>query len=150
MSSWRTNHPSYTGLGRPDYGEASYVGDPTDEAFAECQRWLGDDVIWLDRRTGQSTPLHGHIGLPFRHLYAEGKTAPVLGIEYGTLPSSEVRAELRADHWLHARGQLDSAQGRAIKQRLRDVFYVDADARKQQVITRADELTTRAMRNLAA
>ena len=140
----------HTGLGPLGYGEASYVGDPTDAAFAECQHWLGDDVTWLDRGTGQSTPLHGHIGLPFRHLYAQGKVGPVLGIEYGTLPSTEVRAALRADHWLHARGQLDSTQGRAIKQRLRDVFYVDTDAWKQQVITRADELVTRAMRNLAA
>jgi len=139
----------HTGLGPPGYGEASYVGDPTDGAFAQCQRWLGDDVTWLDRGTGQSTPLHGHIGLPFRHLYGEGKIGPVLGIEYGTLPSTEVRAALRSDHWLHTRGELDSAQGRAIKQRLRDVFYVDTDAWKKQVIDRSDELTGRAMRNLA-
>jgi hypothetical protein len=86
------------------YGEASYVGRPTDADFAECQRWFGPDVTWLDRGTGQSTPLHGHIGLPFRPLYDQGKTGPVLGIEYGTLPSPEVRAALRADHWLHARG----------------------------------------------
>ena len=140
----------HTGLGPAGYGEASYVGKPTEEAFAECQRWLGDDVTWLERGTGQSTPLHGHIGLPFRPLYDAGKSGPVIGIEFGTVPSPEVRAALRADHWLHARGQLDSAQGRAIKRRLRDVFYVDTDSWKQQVIDRADELVTRAMRNLAA
>jgi len=112
----------HTGLGPMGYGEASFVGQPADADFAECQRWFGNDVTWLERGTGQATPLHGHIGLPFRSLYAQGKTDPVLGIEYGTLPSPEVRAALRADHWLHARGQLDSAQGRAIQQRLRDVF----------------------------
>jgi hypothetical protein len=132
------------------YGEASYVGRPTDADFAECQRWFGPDVTWLERGTGQSTPLHGHIGLPFRPLYDQGKTGPVLGIEYGTLPSPEVRAALRADHWLHARGQLDSAQGREIKRRLRDVFYVDTDAWKAQVIARADELTGKALHHLAA
>ena len=139
----------HTGLGPLGYGEPSYVGDPTEQAFAECQRWFGSDVTWLERGTGQSTPLHGHIGLPFRHLYAQGKTGPVLGLEFGTLPSSEVRAALRADHWLHARGKLDSAQGRAIKQRLREVFYVDTDAWKKQVIERADELTGKAIANLA-
>lgn len=140
----------HTGLGPMGYGEASYVGRPTDADFAECQRWFGPDVTWLDRGTGQSTPLHGHIGLPFRPLYDQGKTGPVLGIEYGTLPSPEVRAALRADHWLHARGQLDSAQGREIKRRMRDVFYVDTDAWKAQVIARADELTGKALHHLAA
>ena len=139
----------HTGLGPEGYGEPSYVGKPTDEAFAECQEWFGSDVTWLDRGTGQSTPLNGHIGLPFRPLYDQGKSGPVIGLEYGTLPSPEVRAALRADHWLHARGSLDSEQGRAIKKRLRDVFYVDTDSWKKQVIARADELTGKALRNLA-
>lgn len=137
----------HTGLGPEGYGEASYVGRPTDADFAECQRWFGSDVTWLDRGTGQSTPLHGHIGLPFRHLYDQGKTGPVLGIEYGTVP--DVRTALRADHWLHARGQLDSDQGRAIKQQLRDAFYIDTDRWKRQVMDRADELTGKAIRQLA-
>lgn len=139
----------HTGLGPPGYGEPSYVGDPTEPAFAECQRWFGSDVTWLERGTGQSTPLSGHIGLPFRHLYAQGRTGPVLGLEFGTVPSADVRAALRADHWLHAHGKLDSEQGRAIKQRLREVFYVDTDAWKKQVIERADELTGKAISNLA-
>lgn len=139
----------HTGLGPEGYGEASYVGQPTEQAFAECQQALGDDVTWLERGTGQSTPLSGHIGLPFRPLYDQGKRGPVLGIEFGTLPSPDVRAALRADHWLHARGRLDSDQGRAIKQRLREVFYVDTDRWKQQVIARADELTGRSVRYLA-
>ncbi len=139
----------HTGLGPEGYGEASYVGKPTEEAFAECQRWLGSDVTWLERGTGQSTPVSGHIGLPFRPLYEQGKTGPVLGLEYGTLPPPEMRAALRADHWLHARGQLDSEQGRAIKKRLRDVFYVDTDGWKKQVMDRADELAGKAILNLA-
>ena len=139
----------HTGLGPQGYGEPSYVGKPTEEAFAECQRWFGSDVTWLDRGTGQSTPLHGHIGLPFQPLYVQGKSGPVLGLEYGTVPSTEVRAALRADHWLHVRGALDSDQGRAIKKRLREVFYVDTDRWKQQVIDRADELIGKAIANLA-
>ncbi len=139
----------HTGLGPEGYGEPSYVGKPTDEAFAECQQWFGSDVTWLDRGTGQSTPLNGHIGLPFRPLYEQGKSGPVLGLEFGTVPSAEVRAALRADHWLHARGKLDSEQGRAIKQRLREVFYVDTDSWKKQVVDRADELTGKAILNLA-
>ena len=55
------------------------MGKQTDAGFAECQRWFGNDVTWLDRDTGQSMPLNCHIGLPFRPLYEQGETGPVLG-----------------------------------------------------------------------
>jgi hypothetical protein len=73
----------------------------------------------------------------------------VLGLEFGTLPSAEVRAALRADHWLHSYGSLDSDQGRAIKRRIRDVFYVDTDDWKHQVMVRTDELVGKALKGLA-
>ena len=101
------------------------------------------------RRRRPVDTANGHIGLPFPPLYDQAKSDPVLGLEYGTLPSIEVRAALRADHRLHARGKLDSEQGRAIKKRLRDVFYVDTESWKKQVMDRADELTGKAIVNLA-
>ena len=85
----------HTGLGPEGYGEPSYVGKPTDEAFAECRQWFGSDVTWLERGTGQSTPISGHIGLPFRPLYEQGKTGPVLGLELLLLPSREIVGDAR-------------------------------------------------------
>lgn len=139
----------HTGLGPQGYGEPCFLGEPTQEAFEECRRWLGDDVTWVERGTSLSTPLHGHIGLPFRPLYGQGKRGPVLGLEFGTLPSADVGEALRADHWLHTYGHLDSEQGRAIKRRMREVFYVDTDTWKEQVVARSEELVSRALASLA-
>jgi hypothetical protein len=49
-----------------------------------------------------------------------------MALEFGTLPVEAVMQALRADAWLHTHGQLDSAQGRAIKAQLRAAFYGDA------------------------
>ncbi len=43
--------------------------------------------------------------------------------EFGTLPETEVFHALRADHWLHAYGDLNSKQAQTIKQKMLDAFY---------------------------
>ena len=45
--------------------------------------------------------------------------------EFGTIPQTEVFDALRADHWLHAYGDLNSEQAKAIKQDLLNAFYSD-------------------------
>jgi hypothetical protein len=124
----------HTGLGPLGYGEPSYVGDPTEAALAECRRWLGDDVSWLERGTGQSTPLHGHIGLPFRPLYAQAKTGPVLGLEFGTLPSAEVRAALRA-----VRKRIEHVVGGRGVERRREVRFIHAHQRPARAVLKEDD-----------
>ena len=91
----------------------------------------------------------GMATVPCTRPWLVGKTGPVVGVEFGTVPSAQAREALGADHWLHARGKLDSEQGRAIKKHLREVFYLDKDSWKKQVIDRADELTGKAIANLA-
>jgi hypothetical protein len=49
-----------------------------------------------------------------------------MALEVGTLALMDVLFALRADAWLHAYGDLDSAQGRAIKGQVRDAFYGDS------------------------
>ncbi|MBL8835336.1 MAG: M14 family metallopeptidase [Alphaproteobacteria bacterium] len=139
----------HTGLGPSGYGEPSYVGRDTEEGFAEAQRWFGPDVTWLSRGTGASQPLGGHIGEPFAPYHARGVTGPVLGIEFGTHPREVVRTALRAEHWLHRRGIADGQLAARIKRDLRDAFYVDADEWKAQIVARCEELTGKAIANLA-
>jgi len=49
------------------------------------------------------------------------------------VPVLAVLQALRADAWLHAHGDMASAQGQTIKQQLRDAFYGDADDWKGMV-----------------
>ena len=45
--------------------------------------------------------------------------------EFGTIPETEVFHALRADHWLHAYGNLKAEQAWVIKQNVLDAFYCD-------------------------
>lgn len=45
--------------------------------------------------------------------------------EFGTIPETEVFHALRADHWLHAYGDVNSIQAETIKQNMLDAFYCD-------------------------
>jgi hypothetical protein len=56
-----------------------------------------------------------------------------LALEVGTLPREQVRLALRADTWLHAYGDPQSAQGKAIKRQIRAAYYGDADDWKGMV-----------------
>ena len=79
-----------------------------------------------------------------------GDTAlTAVALEYGTIPSPEVRLALRADNWLHLHGETDSAQGRAIKEQIRAAFSPDKDDWKEMVWTRALETQRRALEGLA-
>jgi hypothetical protein len=72
-----------------------------------------------------------------------------VALEYGTIPSPEVRLALRADNWLHARGRPGSAQGRAIKEQIRAAFYPDRDDWKEMVWARALETQRQALEGFA-
>ena len=77
-------------------------------------------------------------------------TLTALALEYGTLPSPEVRLALRADNWLHAHSNPKGAKGQIIKAQIRDAFYQDQDDWKEMVWERAVETQRLAIKGLAA
>ena len=72
----------------------------------------------------------------FDAAYQECPQANYTGIalEYGTLSWDDVTIALRADQWLQNHPEAPTAQRAAIKQQLRDAFYVDTPAWKQQIV----------------
>jgi hypothetical protein len=70
-------------------------------------------------------------------------------LEFGTIPSAEVRLALRADNWLHAHGDLNSPERHEIKARIRDAFYPDADDWKTMAFERCVEVQRKALAGLA-
>jgi hypothetical protein len=71
-------------------------------------------------------------------------------LEYGTLPVLDVMNALRADQWLENHPETDGTLREAIKRRLRDAFYTDTDAWKDQVVAQAREASLQALDGLAA
>ena len=71
-----------------------------------------------------------------------------MALEYGVRPLMETLDALRADNWLHHHGVRDSAEGREIVAKMREVFYGDDDAWKDAVWEQGLEAQRRAVAGL--
>ena len=123
----------HTGLGPNGHGELIYAGRDDATTVALARAWWGPQVTSIYDGTSTSAPL---TGLMCAAVYEECPQAVYTGIalEYGTLPTQEVIHALRADHWLHAHPEASDEQRRAIKQQVRDAFYIDTDVWKRQIV----------------
>jgi hypothetical protein len=108
------------------------------------------DVIRSEPAQGSDAALvSGLMGPAFSSANAHAATVAIV-VEFGTRDMLEVMLAVQADNWLHHYGSRDSAAGRAISQRMRDAFFVEDDAWKEKVCTRADETLERALAGMTA
>ncbi|MDJ0686265.1 MAG: M14 family metallopeptidase [Alphaproteobacteria bacterium] len=137
----------HTGLGPRGYGERICAGGPGDVDW-EFSKTIWPDITSTDDGSSSSAPLTG-TNLPALRMLASQAQFAGIALEYGTLPLGDVLQALRADNWLHAHGDLNSAQGKKIKAHARDAFYQDADDWKHMVWDRAVETQDAALAFLA-
>lgn len=137
----------HTGLGPFGHGELIATAQPDTPAMARTKAWYGDEVTSPESGTSTSAVV---IGVMVDAFAQEVPFAEVtsIAIEYGTYPVMEVLGAVRQDNWLHAHGDLASAQGREMKAYIRERFYPAADKWKEMVWARADEVIGRAMESL--
>lgn len=138
----------HTGLGPYGYGEPILEFPPEDPSYIRAKAWWGEDVKSTVSGESVSPQLHGTIdgALPDMAPHAE---VTAMALEFGTVPSNRVFRALRKDNWLHLKGTIDSEEGRAIKQELRDAFYPDTDDWKEMVWTRSLDMINKAVAGLA-
>lgn len=136
----------HTGLGPSGVGEAICVTDQAEHLRAI--EIFGEDVKWTGSGASVSTSVGGSLVHGAREELGRGRLT-MIGLEYGTYPIADTLEALRAETWLVANGRADSPQGSRIKQRLRDVFYVDELAWKQAVVDRFLELVGHAIRRFS-
>lgn len=139
----------HTGLGPYGYGERICIHDPGSPGLERARQWYGGDVTSPILGDSASVELSGFNVLGMAAALPEGAALTAVALEFGTIPSPEVRLALRADNWLHLHGALGSAQGRAIKAQIRAAFYPDADDWKAMVWERALETQRQALAGLA-
>jgi hypothetical protein len=72
-----------------------------------------------------------------------------IAIEYGTYSVPEVLGAVRADNWLHQRGDLGSPLGRAIKADVKERFFPSGDKWREMVWQRADQTIGWALKGLS-
>jgi hypothetical protein len=122
----------HTGLGPWGYAEP-IMSDPADSpAFARGCAWYGAGVTTpLDGSSTSAITAGDNLdAAPKRLAHAE---VTGVALEYGTQSLVQVMRAIRADAWLHARGDPASPQGREIKAQMRAAFYGDADDWKGMV-----------------
>lgn len=139
----------HTGLGPWGYGEQIITDHPGSAAFARARTWYGAAVTSPSAGTSTSAPITGD-GLEAAPRLLPHAQVTGMAIEVGTLPLNDVLLALRADAWLHAHGDPDSLQGRAIKTRIRAAFFGDADDWKGMVAGQSLLATRQAIAGLTA
>lgn len=136
----------HTGLGPSAYGEPILdAADP--QARERALRWYGPDVRDLSAGESVSARLTGTMARGIERVRPELELT-FIGLEFGTRPVMEVLTALRADHWVHLYGRVDSAVGAQIGQQMREAFYSDSPAWQAAVYGRAADLAFRALRGL--
>jgi hypothetical protein len=138
----------HTGLGPHGHGERICVHAPGSTALKRAAEWYRDDITSPALGTSSSIELHGCNEVGMEKALA-GRELTAIALEYGTIPTPEVRLALCADNWLHHHGELGSPKGEAIKEQIRAAFYPDTDDWKEQVWERAVETLRLALKGLA-
>jgi hypothetical protein len=142
----------HTGLGPSGHGEKIHAGPATPDGLARAKAWWGPEVTSSDDGTSTSAPLTGLLSVAFAQECAQAQMAGI-ALEYGTLPVMQVMWALRAEHWL-TRNLSDPwktprAVQQAIRQQMRDTFYVNTDEWKAAVVQQARQAAVQAVLGLA-
>ncbi len=139
----------HTGLGPMGYGEPIFVNAEGAVAYPRAKAWYGPSVTNPQDGSSTSAIVTGTLPEAFSDLGPNVEVTAV-ALEYGTQTVPEVMNALRGDHWLHARGEIDSPLGRALKRIMRDAFYTDTNPWKASVYGRAADFALRSFRGLAS
>lgn len=137
----------HTGLGPYGVGEALCYHPPGTDAHDRVVAWYSQPVTVPHTGDAVSTVIDGKVGYGLQRFLPNALVASVT-LEFGTYPLRVSMDAIRADGWLHLRGDPASEAGRRIKRRMRDAFYPDKDDWKSMIWSRGDQIITQAVGGL--
>ena len=138
----------HTGLGPYGHGEKIF-GRHSEATLARALAWWGRDLIVSTATDSVSPRTMGHItGCAPEECHGVAITPSTL--EYGTLPSPQVRRALRGEAWLAGHPDASAATSAEIRRAVRDAFYVDADDWKGMVLGQFRAFALQTINGLAA
>jgi hypothetical protein len=139
----------HTGLGPFGHGELICTVPPTAKSYKRARAWYGDELTSPEVGTSSSAVVTGAMTDAFPQELPDAEVTSV-AIEYGTYPVPDVLNAVRADNWLHQRGDLASPVGKTIKTDMKERFFPAGDKWREMVWTRADQTIGWALEGLAA
>lgn len=138
----------HTGLGPYGYGERITVHAPGSAAERRIAEWYDGDFTNPAAGTSTSAKLNGTNCVGIERHFRDLELS-MIALEYGTEPIAEILEALRADNWLHCKGDPATPLGREIKARIRNAFYGDSDSWKRDIWERAVETQRKVAAGLA-
>jgi hypothetical protein len=139
----------HTGLGPSGHTELICRHPVDSQALALARQWWGADVTSPASGESASEVIDGNVRMAFVHLCPQA-TVVAIAMEVGTQAQTQVMASLFADNWLYQKGDPHSAQGAAIRQQVRDAFFVDTPEWREQAMTRAMQIWQDAFKGLSS
>ena len=139
----------HTGLGPFGHGELICTVPPAAKSYKRARAWYGEALTSPEVGTSSSAVVTGAMTDAFPQELPDAEVTSV-AIEYGTYPVPDVLNAVRADNWLHQRGDLASPVGRTIKADMKERFFPAGDKWREMVWTRADQTIGWALAGLAA
>lgn len=136
----------HTGLGEDGVGVLMMAANDDEPHKAITAGWLGPMMVTSRPRNSEETILGGYMNGGVEQ-QLDAWVIPMT-LEYGTRPSIEVLIAMIGDNWLVHHGEIDSPQGRAIKERLLRAFYPDDDAWREKVMVRGEDVITKCLTGL--
>ena len=137
----------HTGLGPHGHGEVIVQDPPGSPAALRAKEWWGERVKLTQEGEAVSAELSGVLKLAISSMLPDAEvTAAVL--EFGTSRAMQVLRAMQAENWLHHHGGRDTADGTAIKARMRAVFYPDTNLWKERVWHQGKQVVEQALNAL--
>lgn len=138
----------HTGLGPWGLGEQIIIEGPGDPAYARARAWFGAAITSMALGEASISKVSGDTleGVPRLLANAE---ATCIALEFGTVPGPKVLNAIRADNWLHTRGDLAGPEAQTIKAEIRDAFYGDRDDWKGMIAGQSLTACRQALAGLA-
>jgi Protein of unknown function (DUF2817) len=128
----------HTGLGPFGHGELICTVPPGAKSFARAKAWYGDEMTSPEGGTSTSAIVAGPMLDCFPQELPDAEVTSI-AIEYGTYAVPEVLGAVRADNWLHQRGEVNSTLGRELKANMKERFFPAGDKWREMVWARADQ-----------
>ncbi|MCW7539038.1 M14 family metallopeptidase [Aquabacterium sp. A7-Y] len=137
----------HTGLGPRGHGERIFASGYVPADLARARDWWGAAVTCVEEGSSSSARLTGTLWPVVFEAKPEIRYTGI-ALEFGTRSVREVFDALRAEQWLENHPEAPPEQARAIKQQLREAFYVEADDWKAQLVAQAREAALQALDGL--
>jgi hypothetical protein len=140
----------HTGLGPSGEVELISEAEPDDPGFLRGRAWYGEAAKNTASGESVSAKLQGVMERGVSESLDPECDLTIFAAEFGTHDPTRVFWAMRADNWLHHRGEVDSERGRAVKKELLEVFRPDSRDWEERVLHGGAEVIQKACGGLAS